>query len=102
MKTEHFDTIVVGVGGMGSAAVYHLAQRGQRVLGLEQFDVPHDMGSSHGVTRVIRLTYFEHPSYVPLLARAYALWRELGTGRWRTVAAHHRLDRCRRAEFVRC
>ena len=77
MKTEHFDTIVVGVGGMGSAAVYHLARRGERVLGLEQFDIPHDMGSSHGVTRVIRLTYFEHPSYVPLLARAYALWREL-------------------------
>ena len=77
MKAEHFDTIVVGVGGMGSAAVYHLARRGERVLGLEQFDIPHDMGSSHGVTRVIRLTYFEHPSYVPLLARAYALWREL-------------------------
>ncbi len=77
MKAEHFDTIVVGVGGMGSAAVYHLARRGERVLGLEQFDVPHEMGSSHGVNRVIRLTYFEHPSYVPLLARAYALWREL-------------------------
>ena len=67
----------VGVGGMGSAAVHHLARRGERVLGLEQFDIPHEMGSSHGVTRVIRLTYFEHPSYVPLLARAYALWREL-------------------------
>ena len=77
MKAEHFDTIVIGVGGMGSAAVYHLARRGERVLGLEQFDIPHEMGSSHGVTRVIRLTYFEHPSYVPLLARAYALWREL-------------------------
>jgi sarcosine oxidase len=77
MKAENFDTIVIGVGGMGSAAVYHLAQRGQRVLGLEQFDIPHDQGSSHGVNRVIRLTYFEHPSYVPLLARAYALWREL-------------------------
>ncbi|MDE2840464.1 MAG: N-methyl-L-tryptophan oxidase [Chloroflexota bacterium] len=77
MKAEHFDTIVVGVGGMGSAAVHHLARRGERVLGLEHFDIPHDMGSSHGVTRVIRLTYFEHPSYVPLLARAYALWREL-------------------------
>ncbi len=77
MKAEHFDTIVVGVGGMGSATVHHLARRGQRVLGLEQFDVPHEMGSSHGVNRVIRLTYFEHPSYVPLLARAYALWREL-------------------------
>lgn len=77
MNAQHFDTIVVGVGGMGSAAVHHLARRGERVLGLEQFDIPHDMGSSHGVTRVIRLTYFEHPSYVPLLARAYALWREL-------------------------
>lgn len=77
MATEHFDTIVVGVGGMGSATVYHLAQRGEKVLGLEQFDIPHDMGSSHGVTRVIRLTYFEHPSYVPILARAYALWRDL-------------------------
>ena len=74
---EHFDTIVVGVGGMGSAAVHHLAQRGEKVLGLERYDIPHEMGSSHGVTRVIRLTYFEHPSYVPLLARAYGLWREL-------------------------
>ncbi len=77
MNSEHFDTIVVGVGGMGSAAVHHLAQRGQRVLGLEQYDIPHEMGSSHGITRVIRLTYFEHPAYVPLLARAFALWREL-------------------------
>ena len=79
MQAEHFDTIVVGIGGMGSAAVHHLARRGERVLGLEHFDIPHDMGSSHGVTRVIRLTYFEHPSYVPLLERAYALWRELET-----------------------
>ena len=72
-----YDTIVVGVGGMGSAAVYHLASRGQRVLGLERFDIPHDMGSSHGLTRIIRLAYYEHPSYVPLLRRAYTLWREL-------------------------
>ena len=72
-----FDAIVVGVGGMGSAAVYHLARRGKRVLGLERFDIPHDMGSSHGVTRIIRLAYYEHPSYVPLLRRAYELWREL-------------------------
>lgn len=62
---------------MGSAAVYHLARRGRRVLGLERFDVPHEMGSSHGVTRIIRLAYYEHPSYVPLLRRAYELWREL-------------------------
>jgi sarcosine oxidase len=74
---RRFDTIVLGVGGMGSAAVYHLARRGQRVLGLERFDIPHSMGSSHGVTRIIRLAYYEHPSYVPLLRRAYELWRDL-------------------------
>jgi sarcosine oxidase len=62
---------------MGSAALYHLARRGVRVLGLERFDVPHEQGSSHGVTRIIRLAYYEHPAYVPLLRRAYALWREL-------------------------
>jgi sarcosine oxidase len=71
------DVIVIGVGGMGSAAVYHLARRGARVLGLEQFDIPHHRGSSHGVNRIIRLGYAEHPSYVPLLRRAYTLWREL-------------------------
>src|ERR1700716_1634168 len=62
---------------MGSAALYHLARRGQRVLGLERFDVPHDLGSSHGITRIIRLAYYEHPSYVPLLRRAYELWAGL-------------------------
>jgi sarcosine oxidase len=72
-----FDVIVVGVGGMGSAAAYHLARRGQRVLGLERFDVPNEMGSSHGVTRIIRLAYYEHSAYVPLLRRAYELWHEL-------------------------
>ena len=72
-----YDAIVLGVGGMGSAAIYHLARRGRRVLGLEQFNIPHDLGSSHGITRIIRLSYFEHPSYVPLLRRAYELWREL-------------------------
>ena len=71
--------IVIGLGAMGSAATYHLAKRGYRVIGLDQFDVPHDRGSSHGITRIIRLAYFEHPSYVPLLMRAYELWRELQT-----------------------
>ena len=71
---QTYDAIVVGVGGMGSAAVYHLAKRGQRVLGLEQYDIPHQQGSSHGVSRIIRLAYYEHPSYVPLLHRAYELW----------------------------
>jgi sarcosine oxidase len=72
-----YDTIVVGVGSMGSAAVYHLAARGARVLGLEQFDVPNTMGSSVGTNRIIRLAYSEHPDYVPLLHRSYALWREI-------------------------
>jgi sarcosine oxidase len=72
-----YDLIVIGVGGMGSATVYHAARRGLRVLGLEQFDIPHAQGSSHGINRIIRLAYYEHPSYVPLLRRAYELWREL-------------------------
>jgi len=72
-----YDLIVIGVGGMGSATVYHAVRRGLSVLGLEQFDIPHAQGSSHGVNRIIRLAYYEHPSYVPLLRRAYALWREL-------------------------
>lgn len=73
----HFDVVVAGVGGMGSAALYHMARRGARVLGLERYDIPHSMGSSHGVNRIIRMAYFEDPSYVPLLRRAYQLWREL-------------------------
>ena len=76
-ESADYDVIVVGVGGMGSASVYHLAQRGVKVLGLEQFDIPHEFGSSHGHSRIIRLAYAEHPDYVPLLRRAYALWRDL-------------------------
>jgi sarcosine oxidase len=72
-----FDVIVIGLGGMGSAAAYQLAQRGQQVLGLEQFTPPHSHGSSHGRSRIIRQAYFEHPSYVPLVLRAYKLWQQL-------------------------
>jgi sarcosine oxidase len=72
-----FDAIVIGVGGMGSAAAYHLAKRGARVLGIEQFNIGHDLGSSHGVTRIIRLAYAEGSSYVPMLRRAFRLWREI-------------------------
>jgi len=72
-----FDTIVLGLGGMGSAACFHLAARGRRVLGLDQFRPPHENGSSHGRSRVIRQAYYEDPAYVPLLLRAYQLWREL-------------------------
>ncbi len=72
-----YDVIVVGVGGMGSATLFHLARRGLRVLGLERFDLVHEHGSSHGLTRIIRLAYWEHPTYVALLRRSYELWREL-------------------------
>lgn len=75
--TSTYDTIVLGVGGFGSSALYHLARRGARVLGIEQFGIAHDRGSSHGQTRIIRKAYFEHPDYVPLLHRAYALWGDL-------------------------
>src|ERR1051325_11527685 len=71
------DVIVVGVGAMGSAAAYHLARRGKRVVALERFSIPNEMGSSHGLSRIIRLAYYEHPVYVPLLKRAFELWREL-------------------------
>jgi len=77
MPASDFDAIVIGLGGMGSAACYHLARRGACVLGIEQFDIPHELGSSHGASRVIRLAYFEDPCYVPLVRRAYELWRDL-------------------------
>jgi sarcosine oxidase len=72
-----YDIAVVGLGAMGSACAYQLARRGARVIGLDRFSPPHDLGSSHGETRIIREAYFEDPQYVPLVRRAYALWREL-------------------------
>src|SRR5437867_11661273 len=71
------DVSVLGLGAMGSAAAYHLARRGVRVAGIEQYTPAHDRGSSHGRSRVIREAYFEHPDYVPLIQRAYELWRGL-------------------------
>ncbi len=71
------DCIVLGTGGVGSAALYHLSRRGARSLGIDRFAPGHDRGSSHGETRIIRLAYFEHTDYVPLLRRAYDLWGEL-------------------------
>ena len=76
MKAE-YDVIVIGVGGMGSAACLELARRGRRVLGLEQFPLVHSRGSSHGQTRIIRTAYYEHPAYVPLLRRAFEKWYDL-------------------------
>ena len=72
-----YDVIVLGLGAMGSAAVQHLAQRKMRVLGIDQFTAPHDKGSSHGGTRMIRQAYWESPHYIPLVLRAYELWEKL-------------------------
>ncbi|WP_455351849.1 N-methyl-L-tryptophan oxidase [Streptomyces sp. SYSU K217416] len=80
-----YDVIVVGLGGMGSAAAYHLAARGQRVLGLERFGPAHNLGSSHGGSRIYRQAYFEDPAYVPLLLRAHELWDKLGVDSGREV-----------------
>lgn len=85
VSSQPFDVIVIGLGGMGSAAAYHLAARGQRVLGLEKFTPAHDKGSSHGGSRIIRQSYFEDPAYVPLLLRAYELWDQLATDSRRDV-----------------
>jgi sarcosine oxidase len=75
--SEAFDVIIVGLGAMGSAAAYHLAKRGRRVLGIDRFHPPHNLGSSHGGTRIIREAYMEDPSYVPLVQHAYDLWLDL-------------------------
>jgi sarcosine oxidase len=80
-----FDVAVIGLGAMGSAALFNLAKRGHRVIGFEQFEPGHDKGSSHGESRAIRLSYFEHPSYVPLARRAYGAWRELEQASGETI-----------------
>lgn len=79
MTSQSYDVIVAGVGAMGSAACWHLARRGLKVLGLERFDLGHVMGSSHGLTRIIRLAYFEGSHYVPIVRRAHELWAQTGT-----------------------
>ncbi len=75
--TDTYDVAIAGLGAMGSAAAYHLAKKGVSVLGLDRYAPPHTLGSSHGETRIIREAYFEHPSYVPIIQRAYELWEQL-------------------------
>jgi sarcosine oxidase len=77
MTANHYDAIVLGTGAVGSASLLEFARRGLKVLGLDRFPPGHDKGSSHGETRMIRQSYFEHPDYVPLLQRAYTLWDAL-------------------------
>ena len=90
MPRSSYDMIVLGVGGMGSAACFELARRGRRVLGLEQFLLVHSRGSSHGHTRIIRTAYYEHPNYVPLLRRA---WERLSSTLSATTANRSRVAR---------
>jgi sarcosine oxidase len=77
MSETVYDAIVAGLGAHGSASAYHLAKRGQRVLGFDRFARGHTLASFGGLSRIIRLSYYEDPSYVPLLKRAWDLWREL-------------------------
>ena len=72
-----FDVIVIGLGAMGSAALYQLAKRGARVAGFDRFSPPHDLGSSHGDTRITRLAIGEGEHYTPLVQRSHEIWRDI-------------------------
>ena len=76
MSKETFDIIVIGLGAHGSSALYHLSKTGQKVLGIDRYMPPHDHGSSHGQSRIIRQAYHENPVYVPFVKAAYTLWEE--------------------------
>ncbi|MGM3422669.1 N-methyl-L-tryptophan oxidase [Pseudomonas benzopyrenica] len=77
MQDSTFDVIVLGLGAMGSATLYHLAKRGVKVAGIDRHSPPHDLGSSHGATRITRQAVGEGAAYVPLALRSQQLWREL-------------------------
>jgi len=90
---ESYDVIVAGLGAMGSASVQALMRPGaqkRRVLGIDRFSPPHGLGSSHGRTRIIREAYFEHPAYVPIVRRAFDLWRDLERASGRQLYAKTR------------
>jgi sarcosine oxidase len=92
---KKFDTIIVGLGATGSAAIYQLAKRGNKAFGLEEFSRPHNNGSSHGESRIIRQAIGESEEYVPFALRSYELWREIerekrqGTSDSPGERAHH-------------
>ena len=77
INVQTYDCIIVGAGGIGSAAFYHATKQGLKTLALDRFSKAHDRGSSHGQTRIIRQGYFEHPNYVPMVLESYRLWEEL-------------------------
>lgn len=76
-NTNNFETIVIGLGAMGSASVYQLSKKGSKVLGIDQFAPPHRIGSTHGDTRITRQAVGEGEEYVPLSLRSYEIWNEL-------------------------
>jgi sarcosine oxidase len=78
---KRYDAAIIGLGAMGAATAWQLAGRGLSVVGFDAFRPPHEMGSSHGRSRIIREAYFEGPAYVPLVRRAYDLWHELESAR---------------------
>lgn len=77
MVTASAEVIVVGLGAVGSATLYHLARRGVTVLGIDRFSPPHDLGSSHGHSRITRQAIGEGDAFAPLALRAHSLWREI-------------------------
>lgn len=85
MTRPHFEAIVIGLGAIGAATFYQLAQRGVRVLGIDQFNPPHDLGSSHGESRISRLAIGEGDEYVPLVHRSHQVWRELEARTGRSI-----------------
>ena len=82
-----YDVAVIGLGAMGASALYALAERGQRVIGIDRFEPGHAHGSSHGESRIIRMAYCEDPAYVPLVRLAYDSWRRLEAHTGRRVLA---------------
>jgi sarcosine oxidase len=77
VQPRRADLVVIGLGAMGAATAWRATRRGLTVIGLDASRPPHARGSTHGHSRIIREAYFEHPQYVPLVQRAYALWGEL-------------------------
>ena len=75
--TATADVVVIGLGAVGSATLHRLALLGVKAIGIDRFDPPHDRGSTHGETRITRLSIAEGPAYVPLARRSHAIWREL-------------------------
>lgn len=75
--SKAYDVVVVGLGAMGSAALYQLSKRNIRVLGIDQFSPPHSLGSTHGESRITRQAIGEGSHYVPLVLRSYDIWKEL-------------------------